>query len=263
MTKVFDLSGNVKGEMNLPSVFLTPYRPDLIKRAFLSIQSNKRQPYGADPLAGHRTSAFYKGVRKGPHHMMNREMSRMKRIHGGPPALTMTARFVPQATKGRKAHPPKPEKKWTIKINRKERRLAIKSAIASTILFDIVSKKHKIPEIDLPIIITDDFEHLKKTKDIINVLKSLKLEDEIKRAEIKKIRAGKGKMRGRRYKKKKSVLFIVSKSNGIVKACKNIPGVDICNIKNLNVELLAPGAQPGRLTIFTESAIQKLGEIYG
>ena len=263
MVKIFDITGNVKGNADLPKVFSTEFRPDLIIRSFLTIQSNKRQPYGPGKLAGKRTSAHYHGIRVGPHHMMNREMSRMKRVHGGPPGLGFTARFVPQATKGRRAHPPKPEKNWRLKINKKERKMAIQSAIAATTLIDLVSKKHKIPKIDLPIIISDDFESLKKTKDVEKVLTSMKFNDELERAAQKKVRAGKGKMRGRKYQRKNSFLFVVSKPNGIVKACKNIPGSDVCNVKNLNVELLAPGAQPGRLTIFTESSIKNLGELYG
>ena len=142
-------------------------------------------------------------------------------------------------------------------------RHTIKSAIAATTIYDIVSKKHKVPTVDLPIILTDDFESVKKTKDVTKILEQFKFEKELERAQVKKVRAGKGTMRGRRYKRKKSFLFVVAKPNGIVKACKNIAGVDVCNAKNLNVELLAPGAQPGRLTIFTEGAIKMLGELHG
>ena len=96
---VIDMQAKKKEEISLPKVFETQYRPDLIRRAVLAIQSHKRQPSGSDPLAGHRTSAAYHGVRVGPHHMMNTETARMKRIHGGPAGLSMTARFVSQAKK--------------------------------------------------------------------------------------------------------------------------------------------------------------------
>jgi large subunit ribosomal protein L4e len=85
----------------------------------------------------------------------------------------------------------------------------------------------------------------------------------MERAKIKKVRSGKGKNRGRRYKRKKSVLFVFASNKGLLNAAKNIAGADVCLVNNLNAELLAPGTQPGRLTIFTESAIKKLGEIYG
>jgi len=261
---ILDIQTNPKGEIELPKVFETEFRPDLIKRAVLAIQSHKRQPYGVDPLAGKRTSAHYHGVRKGPHHMMNIETARMKRIHGGPPALQLRARFVPQAVKGRKAHPPKVEKIWYQKINKKERILAIKSAIAATAIKDIVIKRgHKINGINLPIIIVDDIQNFKKTKQVKEFLEKIGLKKELERAKNKKIRAGKGKRRGRKYKKKKSILFIVSEDKGISKTVKNIPGVDFSLVKSLNTELLAPGTHAGRLTIWTESAIKKLGEIYG
>lgn len=263
MTKIFDLKGSVKGNINLPSVFSTDFRPDLITRAFLVIRSNKRQAYGSDPLAGMRTSAHYHGVKDTRHSMKNKEIARMDRIHEGPSGLSMTARFVPQARKGRKVHPPLIGKNWSQKINKKENRFAIRSAIAATTLYDVIKKKSRIPVMDLPIIVENEFESLKKSSDVIKFLESIKLEAEMERAQKKKVRAGKGKMRGRKYKKKKSFLFVISKNGAIVKACKNIAGADVCDVNNLNVELLAPGAQAGRLTIFTESAIKKLGEIYG
>ena len=106
-------------------------------------------------------------------------------------------------------------------------------------------------------------QEFKKTKQIKEFLEKIGLKKELERTKEKGIRAGKGKKRGRKYKKKKSVLFVISEDKGILRAVKNIPGVDVSLAKNLNAELLAPGTHPGRLTIFTESAIKKLGEIYG
>jgi large subunit ribosomal protein L4e len=59
------------------------------------------------------------------------------------------------------------------------------------------------------------------------------------------------------------VLFVVTEDKGISKALKNIPGSDFVIVNNLNAELLAPGTRAGRLTVWSESAIKKLGEIYG
>jgi large subunit ribosomal protein L4e len=261
---IFDVQGNRKGEIELPKVFGTTFRPDLIKRAVMSMQSHNRQIYGPGKLAGKRTSAHYHGVREGPYHMMNAEMARMSRIHGGPPFLGMTARIVPQARKGRAAHPPKLEKVWDEKINKKERIYAIRSAIAATAMKEIVVKRgHLINDIMLPIVVDDSFENVSKAKDVETFMKKLGLVQDIKRAKEKKVRAGKGKGRGRRYKKKKSVLFVTSSNKGLIKAANNIAGVDVCLANNLNAELLAPGTHPGRLAIFTESAIKKIGEIYG
>ncbi len=263
MIKVFNIDGTATTEIRLPKVFSYDYRPDLIQRAVLAIQSHKRQPYGPNILAGKRTSAHYHGSRHKRYTMMNRELARLPRSHNTSPRQEMRARRAPQTVSGRKAHPPKVEKIWDLKINKKEKIAAIKSAIAATAIFDLVNKRHKIPEIDLPIIIKDDIQKIKKTKELKNIINALKLSDDLKRASIRKIRPGKGKMRGRKYKKKKSFLMVIEKDDGIVKACKNLSGVDVCNVKNINAELLAPGTQAGRLTIWSESAIKKLGEIYG
>lgn len=261
---IIDVQANKKQEITLPKVFNSAYRPDLIKRAVLAIQSHKRQPSGTDPLAGHRTSAAYHGVRTGPHHMMNTETARMKRIHGGPPNLGMTARFVAQSTKGRLAHPPKVEKIWKQKINKKERLLAIKSAIAATAIKEIVIERgHVVDGLELPIVVEDNVQDFKKTKEVKTFLEKVGLKAEMERTKEKKIRSGKGKMRGRKYKKKKSVLFVVLEDKGISKALKNVPGSDFVIVNNLNAELLAPGTHAGRLTVWSESAIKKLGEIYG
>jgi len=88
------------------------------------------------------------------------------------------------------------------------------------------------------------------------------LKEELERIKEKKVRAGKGKRRGRKYKRKVGPLIVISEDKGIVKAAKNLPGVDVCFVENLNVELLAPGGQPGRLTIWSNSAIEKLKEKY-
>jgi large subunit ribosomal protein L4e len=263
-TILFDVQGNKKGEIELPKVFATAFRPDLIKRAVLSMQSHNRQIYGPSILAGKKTSAHYHGVREGPHHMMNAEQARMSRIHGGPPFLAMTARIVPQSRKGRAAHPPKLGKIWDEKMNKKERVYAIRSAIAATAVREIVAKRgHKINDVSLPIVVDDAMESVKKAKLIEDFMEKVGLGLEIERAKTKKVRAGKGKGRGRRYKKKKSVLFVIVKNNGILNAAGNIAGADVCAVNNLNAELLAPGTHAGRIAVFTESAIKKLGEMYG
>ena len=170
MVKVHDLEGKNVGDVKLPSVFDTAYRPDIIKRAVLSIMSKKRQPYGADPLAGKRSSAHYHGKRRYRFTMMNREMARMPRIHGkGARLYAYRARVAPHTVKGRKAHPPKAEKIWIEKVNKKESLLAIKSALAATANKNLLKLRGHTSE--SPVIFVDDFEKLKKTKDVKSALK--------------------------------------------------------------------------------------------
>ena len=99
-----DLTGNAAGEIDLPPVFETPYRPDLIRRAVLAAQANRTQPYGSDPFAGKRTPAESLGSGRGMGHV---------------PRQDGRARRVPQAISGRRAHPPTSETDRTLKVNDK------------------------------------------------------------------------------------------------------------------------------------------------
>jgi large subunit ribosomal protein L4e len=267
MVKIYDLSGNVHGEVKkLPKTFETKYRPDVITRAVLAVQSQNRQQYGADPIAGKRTSAHYHGSRHYRFTMMNKETSRMPRIHGkGAGNMSMRARFAPHAVKGRAAHPPKAEKIFAKKMNKKETLFAIKSALAATADLRLLKLRgHQIQLVkvtDFPVVMVDDFETLKKSKNIMDVLEKLGLIHEVDRCKNRKVRAGRGTMRGRKYHKKKGLLIIASKDCPLLKASRNIAGLDVVEMNKLNIELLAPGAQAGRLTIFTKSAFEKIDEL--
>ena len=54
----------------------------------------------------------------------------------------------------------------------------------------------------------------------------------------------------------------MGQDKGISKAARNHPGVEVVVVDNLNAELLAPGTHPGRLTMYTTSALEKLGELF-
>ncbi|MDI6721110.1 MAG: 50S ribosomal protein L4 [Candidatus Aenigmarchaeota archaeon] len=259
--KIYDLTGKETGTTELPRVFETPYRPDVIKRAVLAQQSRRRQKYGSDPLAGKRTSAHYHGRRKYRFTMMNKELSRIPRIHGkGAGIFAYRARFAPHAVKGRQAHPPKSEKNWAQRVNKKELGLAIKSGIAASAMSENLKLRgHSAPS---PCIFVDDFENIKKAKQLKKLLENV-MANEIKRTEKRKVRAGRGKMRNRRYSRKKGPLIVASKNCDVIKAAKNIPGIDAVPFQNLNAELLAPGGQAGRLLILTKTCLQKLDEKFG
>lgn len=250
MTKVnvYDLNGTSKEQIELPENFNTPFRPDLIKKSFNVLRSNKRQPYGADKMAGckHATASIGKG----------RGASRVPRLTQG-----NRAALAPCVVGGRRAHPPKQERDWSEKINKKEKQMAKNSALAATADKKIVSKRgHKFNDkITLPVIIDDKFEKINKTKDVIEALDKIGVYEDVLRATNgRHIRAGKGKMRGRKYRTPKSIL-IVSTKDDICRSAKNLLGVDIVKPKDINIEHLAPGGDPGRLTIFTKSAIKELG----
>lgn len=253
--KVFNLEGKPVGKISLPAIFETPVRSDVIKRAVLAIQSNRIQPQGRDPMAGKRTSAESRGVGLG--------IARVPRIKG----LGGRAAFAPGTVGGRAAHPPTTEKKIVKKIPRKEKRLALFSAIAATGSKEIVaSRGHSIEDVpEIPLIVTDDLAKLSKTKEVEKALTTLGVLSDIYRVrDSRKVRAGKGKGRGRRIKQAVGPLIIVAeKSNAVNVAAENIPGVDVVAVKDLNAEILAPGTHPGRLAIWTISAIEELSRLYG
>ena len=243
---IIDLSGKSTKKIN-SGLFDEPLRPDLIKKAVLASQANRQQPYGPHMYAGMRTSAEGWGPGRG--------VSRVARLKNGSRAAR-----IPQAVKGREAHPPKPEADRTEKINDKERKKAIRSAVAATGNIELVKKRGHKFSASLPVVVSDELCALTRTKEVKSFLEAAKLWDDILRAKETRVRAGKGKLRGRRYKQPKSILIVTAEDKGVFKAARNLAGVDVVNYDQLNAELLAPGTHAGRLTIYTESAISKLEE---
>jgi len=251
---VFSLNGKPRKKIELPKIFQEEIREDLIRRAVVAAQSNRFQPQGRDKLAGKRTSAESWGVGRG--------VARLPRVKGSRYHAAGRGAFVPMAVGGRIAFPPTPEKKIAKKINLKEKRKAIISAISATAIKELVEARgHRVENVpQIPLIIEDKFQGLSSTKDVLDVFSKLGLLDDLERAKVKKIRAGKGKMRGRRYKRRKSVLIVIGEDKGIKKAARNLPGVDVVRAKDLGAEDLAPGGHAGRLTVYTPSAIEQLEE---
>ena len=252
--KVFDLKGEEVTTLNLPQIFNTPSRPDVIKRAVVAIQSHRFQPQGRDPLAGKKTTAESRGTGSG--------IARVPRLK----ERGQRAAFAPGTVGGRSAHPPEAEKKIRKKIPRKEMRLALHSAIAATGSKEIVaSRGHMVEDVpDFPLVVVDEIQSLKRTKDVEEILINLGVWSDIFRVkESRKVRAGKGKMRGRKMKQAVGPLLVLTKNDGVAEAARNLPGMEVVTLENLNAELLAPGTHPGRLTVWTSSAFEKLEKIFG
>ncbi len=240
---VHTLDGDEDGEVELPAVFDSEYRPDLIRRAVLAAQANRKQDYGSDEYAGLRTPAESFGSGRGLAHVPR---------EGG------RARRVPQAVGGRRAHPPKTEKDQSLDINDKERKKAVRSAIAATADAELVRERgHQFDEdLDLPLVVSDEFEELNKTKEAAETLEALGVAADIERADERSVRAGRGTTRGRKYRRAKSILFVTSEEPS--RAARNLAGADVTTAREVNAEELAPGADPGRLTVWTESALAEV-----
>ena len=253
---VYDLEGKTESSIDLPDVFSTPFRPDVIRKTVLFQQSHKRQPQGRDPMAGKHTSARTMGT---GHHL-----SRVPRVKGSRYPKAQQAAFAPSALGGRSTQPPRAEKRIYKRINEKERELALRSAIAATANKDIVaSRGHAIGKVpQLPLVIVDKLEELMKTGDVKNVFEKFGLMEDVDRVSSSwKLRSGKSAMRGRAKRHGIGPLLVIVEDRGIGKAARNLLGVDVVEIKSLNTELLAPGTHPGRLTIWTSSALQGVGKL--
>ena len=244
---VYTLEGGIKGQVELPKVFEYPYRPDLIRMAVRIFQLNRVQPHGVKERAGMKVAESW-----GPGHGTSKMVPRI--------GNTSRGANLPNARGGRAGHPPTTKKVWKRKMNKKMGRLAKYSALSATANKDIVAKRgHRFTEeLTLPVVVEDSIENITKVKDSIDMLKKIGIYDDILRASEKRVRGGKGKIRGRRYKKKKSVLIVVKNKENVLKGFGNLPGVDIVTPSELNAEILAPGTHAGRLTIFSEGAIEDI-----
>ena len=257
---IYTMAGEKGKSIDLTKQFSEEIRPDLIKQAVLVIQSRKRQKYGTDPRAGIEYSAKLSRRRRAYRGGYGKSMSRIPRkvmLRRGTQFI-YTGAVVSGTVGGRRAHPPKGKKIFAKSLNKKERQKAIRSAIAATIDKKYLENKGIINTNNLPLII-EKLEDVNKTKEVKELLSKLDLSKDIERSNTKKIRPGKGTMRGRKYRKPKGPLIVVSNNTSkMYKAGRNLPGFEVTDVSSLNAELLAPGAEPGRLVIWSLESIEKL-----
>ncbi|MFP3225120.1 MAG: 50S ribosomal protein L4 [Nitrososphaeria archaeon] len=235
-TYVFDAEGKPIKEIELPKLFESSVNKTLIERAFWIMFTHKLQPKGRDPTAGMKVSAESWGTGYG--------IARLARIKGSGTPRAGQAGGVASVVKGRLAHPPKAEKKIYKRINKKERLAATESALAATINIQLVKERGHRYDGNLPIVVYDDVEKINKTKNVEALLIKLGLSNELERIKEKGV----------------GPLFVVSGISPLIKAARNIKGVDAVTAKDVSVLHLAPGGKPGRLVIYTESALNVLNE---
>ncbi|XP_066389538.1 large ribosomal subunit protein uL4z-like [Miscanthus floridulus] len=243
----------------LPPVFGAPIRPDVVRFAHKLLSCNKRQPYAVSRRAGHQTSAESWGT--------GRAVSRIPRVPGGGTHRAGQGAFGNMCRGGRMFAPTKIWRKWHHRVNINLRRVAVASALAATAVPALVQARgHRIETVpEMPLVISDSVESIEKTAQAIKILKHIgAYADAEKAKDSVAIRPGKGKMRNRRYINRKGPLIVYgTEGSKVVKAFRNLPGVDVANVERLNLLDLAPGGHLGRFVIWTESAFKKLEEVYG
>jgi len=254
----FDNPSEKKGTVVLPHVLASPLRPDWVRRVFKDVSKNARQPYAVSSKAGYETAAESWGT--------GRAVARVPRAPGGGTHRSGQGAFGNMCRGGGMFSPTKTWRRWHRRVNIKEKRNAVVTALAASCLPPLVmARGHRIEEVaELPLVVSDGIESICKTKATVRILEKLGFKEEMdKLNNTRKIRAGKGKARNRRYTKRLGPIIVYNEDNGIARATQNIIGIETADVKKLNILKLAPGGNFGRCLIWTESAFKKLHDIYG
>ncbi|CAH0556465.1 unnamed protein product [Brassicogethes aeneus] len=252
-------SEEVKGKnISLPVVFKAPIRPDVVNFVHQQISMNHRQPYSVSDKAGHQTSAESWGT--------GRAVARIPRVRGGGTHRSGQGAFGNMCRGGRMFAPTKPWRRWHRRVNVNQRRYALASAVAACgVPALVMSKGHVIDQVpELPLVVSDKIQEMTKTKQAVQFLRRIKAWSDIQKVyKSQRFRAGKGKMRNRRRIQRKGPLVVYHQDQGLRRAFRNIPGIDLISVGKLNLLKLAPGGHVGRFVIWTESAFQRLDKLFG
>ncbi|KAG5235304.1 60S ribosomal protein [Salix suchowensis] len=222
----------------LPDVMKASIRPDIVN--FVHSKHLQEQPSTLRRLKEGRSPDLSESWGTG------RAVSRIPRVSGGGTHRAGQGAFGNMCRGGRMFAPTKTWRRWHRKVNVNQKRYAV-----------------SVPE--MPLVISDSAESIGKTSTAIKVLKEIGAYPDAEKAkDSQAIRPGKGKMRNRRYISRKGPLIVYGTEGAkLVKAFRNIPGVEVANVERLNLLKLAPGGHLGRFVIWTKSAIEKLDSIYG
>ena len=259
-TQIIDIKGAKKGDIELPAVFSAPIREDIVSKVAEVEKFDIQQPYSLSPTAGRRHSAsgtishrrhewkghYGKGIARVPRKAMWRRGTQFYWIGAE----------VNSTRGGRRVHGPSGVRTER-KINDKEFRLALASAIAST-----ASQKHIIQrystlkgtkslKLNFPLVI-DSMEKA-KVKDILAMLQTTLGDLYTLAIQNKEVRSGLGKRRGRRYKSNAGLLLVTAKLEKV-----KIKGIDVKSVKELKVLDIYP---LGRLTMFTQKALEEIKNV--
>jgi len=246
------------GQTEMPAVFKAPIRADIVHFVHTNMAKNKRQAYAVNVDAGHQTSAESWGT--------GRAVSRIPRVCGGGTHRAGQAAFGNMCRGGRMFAPTKTWRKWHRKINVNQRRYATVAALAASAVPALVmARGHSISNVpEIPLVVDNSVESTTKTKDAVNILKAVGAYDDVERVQKSKtLRRGKGKMRNRRWSQRRGPLIVYKEDNGITRAFRNLPGVELCHVSRLNLLQLAPGSHLGRFIIYSAGAFAELTSIYG
>jgi large subunit ribosomal protein L4e len=252
-------NGEKATEIALPGVFTAPIRKDIVQFVHTNMAKNSRQAYAVNKGAGHQHSAESWGT--------GRAVSRIPRVSGSGTHRAGQAAFGNMCRSGRMFAPTKTWRKWHRKISVNQRRYATVSALAASAIPALVmARGHKVEKLEEVPLVLSNISHSKKTKDAVATLKAVGAYDDVENSkESRKIRAGKGKMRNRRYVQRRGPLVVYAEEDGenVKFAFRNLPGVELAHVDRLNLLQLAPGGHLGRFCVWSEAAFRRLDAVYG
>jgi large subunit ribosomal protein L4e len=169
--------------------------------------------------------------------------------------------------KGRMFAPIRIWRKWHRKVNIKHKRFATASAIAASAILPLVqSRGHRVDQVpELPLVIDNAVESIERTNEAVRFLKDVGAYSDVRKVvDTVTLRAGKGKLRNRRFRSRRGPLIVYNGINvPLIRAVRNIPGVETLHVSRLNLLQLAPGGHVGRFIIWTADAFKALNNIYG
>jgi len=254
----FDDASQKAGTLPMPAALTSPLRPDLVRYIHTNVSKNKRQALAVGAKVGYETAAESWGT--------GRAVARIPRVPGGGTHRAGQAAFGNMCRGGGMFCPTKTWRRWHRRVPVGQKRHAVVTSLSASCLPPLVmARGHRIGEVaELPLVVSDGVESVQKTKQALDVLKKIGCAEELQRVlDSKKVRAGKGKMRNRRYTMRRGPLVVYNEDNGIVRSMRNIPGVETACVDRLNLLKLAPGGNFGRFIIWTEGAFKKITDIYG
>lgn len=241
-------------EIEIPKVFESDIREDIVKKVSDALFS--KQYYTVFPLAGRQSSKHKQShARRKFKTLYGKGISRVPRkaLWRRGDQFYWVGVYNPGIRGGRAPHAPKGFRRPRY-INKKEKILALKSCLAATASKDILQKNYPSLKISsFPLIIQSQIID-KKTKEIEKFLENEKLDIKAD----KKVRAGIGKVRGRKYKNTRKIILILSdKEKSKIQRLKGL-NVKVTNTSQLNVKELSLNGKPGKLAVYTENAIKDL-----
>jgi large subunit ribosomal protein L4e len=243
----------------LPEVFATGIRTDIVNFVHTNLSKNRRQGHAVNYDAGMKHSAESWGT--------GRAVSRIPRVGGSGTSRSGQGAFGNMCRKGRMFAPIRIWRCWHRKSNLKQKKFAVATALAASAILPLVQARgHRVDRVpELPLVIDNAVEAIEHTKEAVRFLKHVGGWEDVKKvAKSIKVRAGHGKLRNRRFRSRRGPLVIYSGHNvPLIRALRNIPGVETVHVSRLNLLQLAPGGHVGRFCIWTEGAFKELNKIFG